>query len=62
LDAALEDTEDNFGVAARERYETVFARALDDVLENPDRPGVRQVMFRWRLMVEYGQKTRHTFL
>lgn len=42
----LEEREENFGPAARERYESLVLRALEDLLDNPARPGVRQVAGR----------------
>ena len=44
LDEVLEDSEEHFGVTARERYEALFAQAFDDLLDNPGRPGVRRSM------------------
>ena len=46
LDDILEESEENFGPAARERYESLVLQALEDLLDNPTRPGVRQVAGR----------------
>ncbi len=43
LDEVLEDSEEHFGATARERYEALFVQAFDDLLDNPGRPGVREV-------------------
>jgi len=42
LDDILEESEENFGPAARDRYESLVLQALKDLLDNPARPGVRQ--------------------
>lgn len=46
LDDILEESEENFGPAARERYESLVIQALEDLLDNPARPGVREVAGR----------------
>ena len=46
LDDILEESEENFGPAARERYESLVLQALEDLLDNPARLGVRQVAGR----------------
>lgn len=46
LDEILEESEEHFGPAARERYESLVLQALGDLLDNPARPGVRQVAGR----------------
>ena len=46
LDNILEESEENFGPAARERYENLVLQALEDLLDNPARPGARQVAGR----------------
>jgi toxin ParE1/3/4 len=46
LNAILDESEETFGLAARERYETLVLQALEDLLDNPARPGVRHVAGR----------------
>lgn len=46
LDDILEESEEHFGPAARERYASLVLQALEDLLDNPARPGVRQVAGR----------------
>jgi len=46
LDDILEESEENFGPAARERYASLVLQALEDLLDNPARPGVRHVAGR----------------
>ena len=46
LDAILEESEENFGLTARERYASLVIQALEDLLDNPARPGVRHVAGR----------------
>jgi toxin ParE1/3/4 len=46
LDAILDESEANFGPAARERYASLVIQALEDMLDNPARPGVRHVAGR----------------
>jgi plasmid stabilization system protein ParE len=43
LDAILKESEQTSGLAARRRYESLVLQALEDLLDNPARPGVRQV-------------------
>jgi toxin ParE1/3/4 len=42
----LEESEESFGREARKRYESLVLQALEDLLDNPARPGVRQVAGR----------------
>jgi plasmid stabilization system protein ParE len=46
LDDILEESEESFGREARERYGNLVLQALEDLLDNPARPGVRQVAGR----------------
>jgi len=46
IDDILEESEENFGPPARERYESLVLQALQDLLDNPARPGVRPVAGR----------------
>ncbi len=46
LDDILEKSEESFGWAARERYARLVLQALEDLLDDPTRPGVRQVAGR----------------
>jgi toxin ParE1/3/4 len=46
LNDILEESEENFGPVARERYASLVLQALEDLLDNPTRPGVRQVAGR----------------
>lgn len=46
LDDILEESEENFGPATRERYESLVLQALVDLFDNPARPGVRQIAGR----------------
>jgi plasmid stabilization system protein ParE len=46
LEDIMEQSEESFGPAARERYEGLVLQALEDLLDNPARLGVRQVAGR----------------
>ena len=55
LDDILEESEENFGPAARERYESLVIQALEDLLDNPARPGVQQVAGRLHYHVRHSR-------
>ena len=46
LDDILQESEANFGPVARERYARLVLQALEDLLDNPARPGVHHVAGR----------------
>jgi putative addiction module CopG family antidote len=46
LEDMLEESEEHFSPAARERYEILVLQALEDLLDNSARPGVLQVAGR----------------
>lgn len=39
VESILDTSQENFGVAARERYEALLTQAIQDVADDPDRPG-----------------------
>ena len=43
INQALRRSADEFGRDARSRYQRLFRQALDDLQDDPDRPGVREV-------------------
>jgi toxin ParE1/3/4 len=55
LDDILADSEENFGPAARERYETLILQALQDLLDDPARPGVREIVGRTIYHLRYSR-------
>lgn len=46
LDDILDESEEKFGPMVRERYASLVIQALEDLLDNPTRPGVRHVAGR----------------
>lgn len=46
LDDILDESEEKFGLMVRERYASLVVQALEDLLDNPARPGVRHVAGR----------------
>jgi toxin ParE1/3/4 len=46
LDDILDESAEKFGLAARERYASLVLQALEDLLDNPARPGVRHIAGR----------------
>ncbi len=54
LDDILEESEEIFGPAARERYQSLVLQALEDLLDNPGRRDVRQIASRLHYHLRHG--------
>ena len=56
----LETSFSNFGTIGRERYASLLARAIDDIAEDPGRPGVRIIeLDRIELRLYHIRYSRH---